>query len=86
MTMYIVLCAQVVGSGPFQVIYNYDGRRFTDRARAISHGFEIRGSDDFNVGVLKDGRLVSVDWMEQVVDSKPEVLRKIADQIGAFTS
>ncbi len=54
-TEFIVLCGQVVGSGPFEVVYDFDDRRFDDRKAAIAHGLEIRGSDD---AILKEQRLV----------------------------
>ena len=76
---YIVLCGQVVGSGPFQTVYNFDGEKFSKREGAKHHGFRIRGSDDFNIGVLKDGKLVSLDWMDNVVDSDPATLAEVAE-------
>lgn len=78
---FIVLCGQVVGSGPFTVEYGFDGERFDDRNSAIRHGFKIRQSDDFNIGVLRNGKLVSRDWMENTVDSDPSVLAEIGQQI-----
>lgn len=82
---FIVICAQVVGSGPFEVVYNFDGRRFTERKDAIQHGFKIRQSDDFNIGVLSvDGtRLVSIDWMdEKVVENDQDKLTEISSTMG----
>ncbi len=83
MTQYIVLCGQVVGGGerPFEIVYGFDGERFKDRSDAIAHGLRERGSDDFNIGVVKRGRLVSLDWMNKPVDTEPEVLNPIAEQI-----
>jgi hypothetical protein len=79
---FIVLCAQVVGSGieASSTEYNFDGRRFADRKGAINHGFELGRSDDFNIGIVEGARLVSLDWMdEEVVESDPAKLDAIAE-------
>lgn len=84
LTEYIVLCGQIVGGGdrPFETVYDFDGNRFSDREKAISHGLKVRGSDDFNVGVLTGGKLTSLDWMHKPVDTEPGILNEIAEQIG----
>ena len=83
MTEYIVLCGQVVGGNgrPFETVYGFDGKKFSDRESAIRHGRKVRGSDDFNIGVLTHGRLVSLDWMNTPVDTDPNVLGPIADHL-----
>lgn len=81
MTQYIVLCGQVVGFGPFEFVYDFDGGRFADRKKAIRHGFKVRGSDDFNIGVVVRGKIVSLDWMWQPVDTNPAFLDSIAEEI-----
>jgi len=52
---------------------------------AISHGFEVAGCDDFNIGVIGDGRLISLDWMEKPVGNgkgvSAEKLHIIAETI-----
>ena len=84
MTEYIVLCGQVVGGGdrPFDVLYSFDGRKFPTRDLAIKHGLKVRGSDDFNIGVINRGKLVSLDWMEKMVDADPSILAAINEQVG----
>lgn len=81
---YIVLCGQVVGGGhrPFEVIYNWDARRFRVRQAAISHGFVERGSDDFNIGVLENGKLVSLDWMDEPIETDTAELALVAESAG----
>ena len=81
---YIVLSSQVVGSMErgFDISYDFDGERFKSRQAAIRHGLKTRGSDDFNIGVLQDGRLSSIDWMHEVVDNGPDVLTSVAEQLG----
>lgn len=80
---YVTLCGSVITTpnGGFDIIYGHDGKRFANRKDAIRNGFKLRDSDDFNVGVVYDGKLISVDWMEEPVDTDPEILKKIQDEI-----
>jgi hypothetical protein len=80
---YVVLCGQIVGSQEhgFECVYDFDGERFADREKAIKHGFKVRGSDDFNIGVIEDGKLVSLDWMDKPVDTDADILGGIAEQV-----
>ncbi|YAW68096.1 antitoxin [Morganella morganii] len=84
-TEYIYICAQAYcndhGSG---IEYYTDYERFDNRNGAIKNGWEQRESDDFNIGVLVNGRLVSVDWMTKPIDTDPETLREIEDQLGLY--
>lgn len=84
MTQFIVITGQVVGGRdtPIEVVYSSDDERFRDREAAIKHGLRERGSDDFNIGVLERGRLVSLDWMYENIDADDVRLRRISDQIG----
>lgn len=81
---YVTLCAQVVGNPEtgFEVAHHWDGRYFADKAAAISNGFSIRDSDDFNVGVIEKGALASMWWMDHQIDETPESLREIAAECG----
>jgi hypothetical protein len=78
---FIVICAQIVGGGPFQTEYSFDGKRFDYRESAIRHGFELGRSDDFNIGVLKNGALVSLDWMFGIIDQDPDFMARISKEI-----
>lgn len=65
--------------------YSSDLEEFGDRKAAIRHGFEIAESDDFNIGVIEGGRLVSLDWMEKPVGGvgeTREAMDEIAEAIG----
>src|SRR4051812_2177711 len=68
---FIVLCGQIVGSGPFETEYSWNGSRFADRKAAIAEGFKVRRSDDFNIGVVRGRKLLSLDWMEKSVEHDP---------------
>lgn len=81
-TEYIVICGQATGGGPFRIEYSTDGERFPNRARAITHGFTKGRLDDFNIGVLEDGKLVSIDWMEETVEEIPAYLAVVSEQLG----
>ena len=64
------------------VEYSSDLEEFDSRKEAIRHGFEIAESDDFNIGVIENGLLVSFDWMERTVGETQETINEIADAIG----
>lgn len=83
----MVVCSQVVGGGerPFEIIHNCDHIRFSDRSAAIAHGFKIRGSDDFNIAVVRVNRLISFDWMEEPIGEDADGMREIAGNMGLLT-
>ena len=78
---YIVIFQQVVCSPgmPITIDYSWDSRKYNSRSEAITHGFEIRGSDDFNIGIVERGRLVGFSWMDESI---PDDLAAIACMIG----
>lgn len=79
---YIVICQQIVGGDrvAIETAYGWDGKFFPRKDLAISHGFKIRGSDDFNIGVVNwKGRLIEFRWMEKPLEYP---LGEIANQIG----
>lgn len=80
-TEYAVICGYVTTkpNGDFSMNYAWNGERFKTRKAAIKHGFMLQDSDDFNIGVLEDGKLVSLDWMDEPVDTDPELLAKIQE-------
>lgn len=61
--------------------YNSDLIMHDTRGIAAYEGLSSVESDDFNIGVVRDGKLVSLDWMDEVVESDPAVLSQIAEQI-----
>ncbi|MCW2477703.1 antitoxin [Candidatus Symbiopectobacterium sp. NZEC135] len=62
--------------------YSSDIEEFSTRNEAISSGFKITESDDFNIGVIENGLLVSFDWMEKSLGETQETMDKIAEEIG----
>lgn len=79
---YIVICQQAwMNESGYGIDYNWDGRRFGTREAAITHGWRVRGSDDFNIGVMEGRYLVSFDWMEEAVGDAIE-LAEVADAMG----
>lgn len=79
---FIVVCQQVwCNSSGVGIDYGWDGERFATREEAISHGFEVRGSDDFNVGVVSGNRLLSFDWMDKPTGEDAKSMRAIADAL-----
>lgn len=61
--------------------YSSDLVMHETRKAAIDDGFEGTESDDFNIGVIRNGKLVSLDWMDEVTESDPNELNAIAEQI-----
>ena len=62
--------------------YSSDLDTFDTRKEAIKNGFQITESDDFNIGIIENGRLVSFDWMDKPVGESQETLNEISDAIG----
>lgn len=69
--VYVVLTAQVEGNPDvgYDTYHYWDGQSFTDKARAVSH--------DFNIGVVRKGKLESVWWMDDQIDEEARVLAEI---------
>ncbi|WP_227136705.1 antitoxin [Kosakonia radicincitans] len=86
MTKFIVIQQRLwCNESGYGIEYSSDLEEFEDRKAAIRHGFKIAESDDFNIGVIEDGRLVSFDWMEKPVGGEcetPETMAEIAEAIG----
>lgn len=85
---YIVITSQAEdgGSTGFSIIHYWDARTFTHKSDAVSHGFRSRGSDDFNIGVVRNGRLLSVWWMDHQVSEPQDALTAIGQEIGLEAS
>ena len=79
---WIIIFQQIVGGDgrPFETAYHWDGEYFKDWGWAKSHGFDTRGSDDFNIGKVVDGKLVGFYWMKKLLNDYP--LREISEEIG----
>ncbi|CNF27902.1 Uncharacterised protein [Yersinia rohdei] len=86
-TKYIVILQSAwcndSGSG---IMYSSDLIEFDTRNEAIKHGFILRDSDDFNIGALTNGTLISFDWMEKPVGGDGDNLPQIAELIGLLGS
>lgn len=79
---YIVICQQIVGGDGVRIetAYSWDGKFFPRTDLARSHGFKIRQSDDFNIGVVDaKGRLIEFRWMHKPLRCP---LGEIANEIG----
>jgi hypothetical protein len=81
---YVLLVSRINGnpeSGYTTDTYVPSGVRHESKAVAIREGFIHCGCDDFNVGVIRGGRLAAVLWMDEVVDDEPS---EIADRAAAL--
>lgn len=81
---FIVLLRSIVGSSPADLttVTDWDGEFYETRSAAKKAGWKARASDDFNIGVVRDGKLVSVDWMDEPIGETPEAITDIAIEIG----
>lgn len=81
---YGVIVRRIVGSlDHFEHESTLAGGDTWDRlGDAISVGFDHVESDDFNIGAFRDGRLVALLWMNEIVDDEPGVLLKIEREAG----
>lgn len=81
---YAVITGHAVGNdrAGFHVVYDWDRHAFASKPEAVSHGFEVTGSDDFNVGVIRDGKLESLWWMENNLREPAQTLARIGGECG----
>ena len=81
---YVTITGHAVGNDRdgFRVCYDWDRRTFTDKAAAIENGFEAVGCDDFNIGVVRKGQLVSLWWMDNQISEEDEALARIGRECG----
>lgn len=83
---FIVLTRQIVGTSlsDLRCETYWDGEFHAKRQAAKKAGWKERGSDDFNIGVVRDGRLVSVDWMDEPLGESADELAGIEEEIGLY--
>lgn len=80
---YIVIIQRAwCNEGGHGIEYSSDLIHYETRNGAISHGFQSVDSDDFNVGVIEGGTLISFDWMDRPVCEGEDTLAQIAEIIG----
>src|SRR5688572_9519273 len=78
---YIVVCQSAwMNDTGFGIDYGWDGERFPTLNRAVKHGWEIRGSDDFNIAHVVGDVLVWWGWMDEKMDDSE--IPEVADAIG----
>lgn len=80
---YIVICQSAwMNESGFGINYGWDRERFKTRAKAIKHGWKLRGSDDFNIAEICGETLTWFGWMDQPMDEDDDAMLEIADAIG----
>jgi hypothetical protein len=83
MTEYIVICQSAwMNSEGWGIGYDWDRERFKTLAKAIKHGWKLRGSDDFNTAEVVGDKLVSFGWMGEKMDEDDATMAEIAEAIG----
>jgi hypothetical protein len=86
MAEYVVITQNMITTDDdgFQTIYTWDGTLWDYPHDAIDHGFELRRSDDFNIGKVVDGQLSGFSWMYEELPGYD--LHEIAAQIGLLNT
>ena len=82
-TTYMPVAAHYVGTvSNYGTCYDVLGPQQSSAGAAIRDGFQVHGSDDFNIAVIADGRLVEWRWMNDAIVEEDEVLAEIGRAIG----
>ena len=82
---FVVLVGRVWSNKDgFGITHSFDGKKFRTNAAAIRHGFKTTSSDDFNVGLLENGNLVDILWMEESRRDSLEDINKVAKEVGLW--
>jgi len=81
---WIVIAGSITGDPErgFSTTYDSDLREFSHKPDAVSHGFTLGRSDDFNLGFVRSGRLESLWWMDKQIGEHPETLARIGREMG----
>lgn len=78
---YIVIIRRAwCNEGGHGIEYSSDLIHYETRNGAISHGFRAVDSDDFNIGVIEGGKLISFDWMDKPVGESEDTLAQMKGQ------
>lgn len=82
--MWIVVTGNAVGDqgNGYGTEYTSDLRKFSHKSDAVSHGFTLGRSDDFNLGFVRGGRLESMWWMDERVYQDVEHLKEIPERLA----
>lgn len=80
--MWVVITGSATGDHGIYTEYSSDLREFSRKADAVSHGFTLGRSDDFNLGFIRGGRLESMWWMDERVYQDPVGLREIPERLA----
>ncbi|BBI92192.1 hypothetical protein SSYM_0116 [Serratia symbiotica str. Tucson] len=62
------------------ISYDSDLKFFVSSIDAINHGIDMCDSDDFNIGTVRNNKLIAFNWMKRPI--KGHDLDRVADEIG----
>ena len=85
---FVTIISQAEGNDRdgFRITHYSDGRQFGSKPEAVSRGFELAASDDFNIGVVSSGRLASLWWMDDRIDMTDGDLAEVGRDLGLEVS
>lgn len=75
---YVALSGHIVGneSAGFETIHRHIGT-YPTMASAIRNGLNAYGCDDFNIAVVRDGKILRWTWMGEDIGETPEVMAEL---------
>lgn len=80
---YAVIISRVVGDtrSGFHFADSMLPDIFSTISRAKAAGMRFCGSDDFNIGAIREGRLAALLWTREVVDDDPKYLASLEEAL-----
>lgn len=76
-TEYVALAGHIVGDEHgFETVYTHIGT-YPSLAAAKRHGLNLYGSDDFNIAMVRQGKIVRWTWMGEDIGETPEVMAEL---------
>ena len=84
--MWIVITGSIVGDpgSGYRTEYTSDLRPFSHKSEAVSHGFTLGRSDDFNLGFVRGGQLESLWWMDKRLYQDAATFTDIPERLAAI--
>jgi len=84
---YIVIeCSAWMNDSGYGINYGTDSERFSSYRNAERHGWQLVGSDDFQIGMAEGNKLIDTMKSEtESIGEDTEALNEIAEQLGLTT-
>lgn len=82
--LYVPVSPSIVGNGEsgFEHVWSQLDQAHGLLSAAIKAGLRAKGSDDFNLAVMRKGHVIALLWMTEVIDQEPDVLVAVEQVIN----